>query len=140
MPAITLVVRGSGRSSWSGLCAAWARRFSLRYVDRAEFAATECTQVEKLLRPEYVSILVAMLISASWAGVLGVPGVRQHAPADPQHPRVDQPQQVVHGACLSPAGGALGQGPSSSVWHRCCSRPSLPSLSPGAPGNRGTPE
>ena len=67
MPAMTLVVRGSGLSIVSGLRAACAVRFSLRYVERAEFAATEWTQVETLLRPEYVPILVAMFSSASWA-------------------------------------------------------------------------
>ena len=68
MPAITLVVRGSG------LCiaatpvgsAATAWFFIRRYVDRAEFIATTCSQVVNRPVPFHEPILLATLIIASW--------------------------------------------------------------------------
>ena len=68
MPAMTLVVRGSGLciASCASGSAATAWFFIRRYVDRAELTATTCSQVVKRPRPFQVPILAATLINASW--------------------------------------------------------------------------
>ena len=67
MPAMTLVVRGSGLSSERVAdAAAIAWFFSRRYVERAELTATACIQVVNRPLPCHEPILLAMLISASW--------------------------------------------------------------------------
>ena len=67
MPAMTLVVRGSGRS-WapSSKSVGVARFFSRRYVVRALLTDTMCSHVVNRPRPPHEPILVATLSIASW--------------------------------------------------------------------------
>ncbi len=62
---MTLVVRGSGRSTCSA-SAAMACRFIRRYADREALSATTCSQVVNRPRRFHEPILLATLISASW--------------------------------------------------------------------------
>ena len=68
VPAMTLVVRGSGRSIAACSVGSWgvACLFIRRYVERALFMATTCSQVVNRPRPFHDPILAATLISASW--------------------------------------------------------------------------
>ncbi len=66
LPAITLVVRGSGLVGSSSVGRSALRRLRVRYVDRALLEATACSQVVNLLRPAKPPILVATSSSASW--------------------------------------------------------------------------
>ena len=92
---MTLVVRGSGRSSGptSRGSAAVAWFFIRRYVERALFTATTCIHVVNRPRPPQLSILAAIVDQRVLAGVLGVGKVRQHAAADVERARPDRREQ-----------------------------------------------
>ena len=78
--------------------------FIRRYVERAELTATTCSQVVNRPRPVPGADLVRDLDQRLLAGVLGVAGVGQDAPAHGERARAHGAQQVLQGVAVASLG------------------------------------